>query len=301
MKILNEWFIEAPWGKIALISWGSPGGEPVLLIHGRQDSASTFIPLLELMPEQYYYVGIDMPGNGRSDPFPVGIKITRLHFIAAMEMVLKHLGWESFIFIGHSMGCEQGLFYNAVHPWRIRKQILLDAIPSLQRLQVFDVSEYFKTFYDNYYSNYMKENFGTKLYTREKAIEAVMRARELTREQGELILERNLIDMGDRMFRLSWDNRLKSPAPQNYTNEYYYALFSKNTPPTLLLSASDGAKGYDKGKEGAQKLIADLKSNVANFQLVEVLGGHDVHFTNPDRCAPHILKFLEKDFGRSKL
>lgn len=56
----------------SVASRGHPDGEPVLLVHGRQDSLSIFEPLIEEMSDQYYYVAIDMPGNGLSDAFPHG-------------------------------------------------------------------------------------------------------------------------------------------------------------------------------------------------------------------------------------
>jgi hypothetical protein len=45
------------------ISWGDPGRPPVLMIHGFMDSAATFIPLVENLPDKYYYVSFDFPGK----------------------------------------------------------------------------------------------------------------------------------------------------------------------------------------------------------------------------------------------
>ncbi|KAI8426965.1 hypothetical protein MSG28_014626 [Choristoneura fumiferana] len=146
MKVLKEWFITAPWGRVALISWGNPDGPPALLVHGRQDSAATFAPLLELLPETYHYVGFDIPGNGLSDPLPHGVMLCRIHFIGALELVVR-------------------LFYNAVYPNRISKLVLLDPGPSWQRLQVHDPVEYFN---------------------KQKALESVSKARGFTPAQAEL-------------------------------------------------------------------------------------------------------------------
>lgn len=60
----------------SVISWGNASREPVLFVHGRQDSAATFIPLVELLPDKYHYVAVDMPGNGLSDPLPKGKYVT---------------------------------------------------------------------------------------------------------------------------------------------------------------------------------------------------------------------------------
>ncbi|CAH2101422.1 unnamed protein product [Euphydryas editha] len=104
MKVLNEWFFDAQWGKIALISWGNQKGMPVLLVHGRQDSAATFLPLLEYLPDDHYYVALDMPGHGKSDQLPIGITLSRFFGVFVMDLTIQHLKWTEFICIGHSMG-----------------------------------------------------------------------------------------------------------------------------------------------------------------------------------------------------
>lgn len=44
------------------MSWGAPQHRPVLLVHGYMDSAATFIPIVELLPDDYFYLAVDLPG-----------------------------------------------------------------------------------------------------------------------------------------------------------------------------------------------------------------------------------------------
>lgn len=301
MKVLKEWTIPLPWGKLALVSWGDPRGDPILLIHGRQDSVATYIPLLELLPDNYYYVGYDMPGHGKSDAFPIGVKLSRLHFTPVIEYVAKHLGWTTFTCMAHSMGGEQAMFYNAINPGQIKKLILLDVGLSLQRLQMVPMNEYYKSFYDAHYVDYHKQITERKAYSKEEALKAVVKARGVNREQAEIILSRNLIQIGDDRFVLSWDNRLKLLAPSNYPKEYYYELFSRNSPPTLLLRATEERGSSEDRIQAVKEILTKMEENCGNFLIVSVTGGHDVHLTNPERCAKHISEFLDKDFGKSKL
>ncbi|CAG9789724.1 unnamed protein product [Diatraea saccharalis] len=104
----NEFFVKVPWGNIALVSWYEGSLEPVLMVHGRLDSAATFFPLVAQLPRNRQYVAVDLPGNGRSDAFPKGLPIKRFDFITAIDFVVRHMGWKSFVFLGHSMGCEIG-------------------------------------------------------------------------------------------------------------------------------------------------------------------------------------------------
>lgn len=326
LKFETEWKIPVPWGELVLLRCGKPDGEPVMLIHGRQDSSTVFAPILEYMPDKYNYVALDMPGNGLSTPLPTGPKLTRLHFLSAMEFAVSHLGWNKFIFMGHSMGCEQGLFYNTVYPGRITRMILLDAVPTLMRMQIPDPAEFQRTYYDEYYKNYARDNFFKKCHTRTSAMSALRRLRDLSEAQAGQLLQRNFhpktseekreqelqeqqrqqaTDAGfDRMIArinhlretdpegyLSWDNRLKNLAPTNFGNDYYFQLF-KTVPPTLLITASDGAKHVPKKwHKGAYELVDRLRT-LKNFREVKVVGSHDVHFTHPERVAPHVMKFL---------
>ncbi|XP_032526218.2 serine hydrolase-like protein [Danaus plexippus] len=297
MNVINEWFIDVPWGKVALISWGDTRGKPVLLVHGRQDSVATFIPLLERLPKDYHYVGFDMPGHGRSDSLPFGVLLTRLFPVCVIEVVLKHLGWEEFYYIGHSMGTEQGLFYNAVFPGQIKKFVLLDPTPALQRLIIEDFSEFYEL-YDKYYSSYdsLKED---KLYSKESAVEAVMKARGMTREQADMILSRNLIKVGDNLYKLSWDRRTKLMASTYFPKEYYKKLFCKNSPPTLYITSKEYLNYGPKRRIIIEEYLSECQKRDKLTHL-RVDGNHDVHFINPERLSGHIISFLTSDV-KSKL
>ncbi|CAH0730391.1 unnamed protein product, partial [Brenthis ino] len=298
MKVLKEWFVQAPWGKIALISWGNPEGKPILLVHGRRDSAATFIPLLELLPKHFYYVGIDLPGHGKSDPLPIGIAITRFILIIAIDMVVKDLGWNKFYYIGHSMGSELGLFYNAIHPKQITKHVLLDPTPALRRIVMLNFEQFY-WYYDNYYSNYNKLNIDDRVYSKNRAIQAVMRARGMTEKHAEVILSRNLKKIGEDSYKLSWDKRTKNLVPTNLPPEYYFELFSTNSPPTLYIHANQSPN--TKTKDIIDKMIEKFENEVPNFKVLKVDGTHDVHFINPKAFSDVLCAFLNNSDVISKL
>ncbi|XP_060809208.1 serine hydrolase-like protein 2 isoform X1 [Amyelois transitella] len=299
MKLTKEWFVPAPWGNIAVISWGSADGRPALLVHGRQDSAATFQPLAERLPHSYYFVAVDLPGNGKSDPFPAGLPVWRYYYLGAIDVVVKHLRWLKFIYVGHSMGCELGLFFNAVRPGMITRMVHLDPLLTFQRLQNSERPDrYFSTYFQSFYDNYDNYNYYFKVYTKRKALEAVVRARRVGAELAELLLRRNLIALGDDHYRLSWDRRTADCVPQNFPNEYYAELFS-TAPPSVLINMSNGHKGITSGREDALKLMEALKART-NMTLVDLHGEHDAHLT-PDGMAETIAQFLEKDLRRSKL
>ncbi|XP_049883470.1 serine hydrolase-like protein [Pectinophora gossypiella] len=296
-EVLKEWFMQAPWGKLALISWGSPVGEPVLLVHGRQDSAATFVPLLGLLPNEYHYVAFDLPGHGKSDPFPVGVMLSRFHFVIALDVVVKHLQWKSFVYLSHSMGGEIGLYYNAVRPNHITKFLFLDIGPALQNL-IYKPYQSFYTIYDKYYSNYNSMNNDDRVYSKRKALDAVLKARGLTEDLAELVLSRNLREIGQDVYRLSWDKRLKNLTHLNLPNEFCLKLYT-NIPPTLFVEATSSVKKHASLEVG--RMIEEMRKKVKNFEYRIVEGTHDVHLTNPERIASDVTAFLKREFAVSKL
>ncbi|KAL0808465.1 hypothetical protein ABMA28_012920 [Loxostege sticticalis] len=294
----NDLFLTAPWGKIALATWGSPSDQPVMMLHGRQDSLATFVPLVKLLPKNYYYVGVDLPGNGRSDAFPKGIALARYHYIHTIDVVKKNMGWKKFIFMGHSMGCEIGLFYNAANPGHISAFILLDPGPTFQRLVHPDHVYFYKHYYARYYGNYKRYNGPSKVYTKKQILEAVMKGRKLNVEQAEIILSRNLVQIGEDQYRLSRDSRSKYFVPQNMANDYYIELFTRNSPPTFITSMSDGNGGYMRGKEDADEILEAMSRKIKVFERLNLDGGHDHHITHPDELVDPIVKFLS-EHGRT--
>ncbi|KAJ2949340.1 hypothetical protein O0L34_g15251 [Tuta absoluta] len=303
--ILKEWFIDAPWGKIALISWGSPKGSPVLLVHGRQDSAATFMPLLELLPDDLHYVALDLPGHGLSDPFPIGTALSRIHFVTPVDLVVQHLKWKAFTYMSHSMGGEIGLFYNAARPHRIKKFIHLDIGVAIQAIMPKPWKTFFEV-YENYYDNYEKCNVDDRRYTRARALEAVMNARGVSAELAALLLSRSLRrarsahaalpadhaeDDDHALYTLSWDKRLKNLASLNITYEHLLHVFTNNAPPTLFIAASDSVSSYADHDGG--RIIQKMAQIIPIFKYVEVEGPHDVHLTNPERVADDVTAFLK--------
>lgn len=57
--------IRVPWGGYIAGKWYGPDNvQPILMIHAWQDNAGSFDPLLPLLPSNFSYLAIDLPGHG---------------------------------------------------------------------------------------------------------------------------------------------------------------------------------------------------------------------------------------------
>ncbi|XP_047518880.1 serine hydrolase-like protein isoform X1 [Pieris napi] len=297
---LKEWNLKVPWGNIALLSRGNTSGEPVLLVHGRLDSAATFLPLLKLIPAKYYCVLVDLPGNGKSDPFPKGMVLSRFIGVPIIDLVVQHLGWEKFTYIGHSLGSEQGMFYASIYPKRVKKAVYLDPGPSLEYCNAVNYKRFFKS-YQNFYDNYHKYD-SEREYTKEQAMRSVLNARAINEEEAEIVLSRCLVETGPNLYRLSWDRRYKiTPGFNSLPQQFYIDLFSQHRTPSLFICASVMTDLYYQQSNLSVKLMSHMSEENKNVNVIWVEGGHDVHLTNPERFINELLMFLDNDFVISKL
>ncbi|KAG6460424.1 serine hydrolase-like protein [Manduca sexta] len=292
MKDTKEWTVNAPWGRVAMISWGDAANSPVLLVHGYADTAATFIPLVKELPNDHYYVAFDMPGHGKSDPFPPGVVATQLSIVEVIRLVVDDMRWESFVYIAHSMGAVIGLFYNYVYPDRISKMVLLDPGPPLSMYYFihYNPKEVYHYIYNRYYDDYKRYNSNTpKLYSYEDAVNLTVSNRNLTTDQTEVLLSRALVPVGD-MYRFSMEPRMKFILNIPVSEKTLHKVVARNTQPTLLLEASrnnivEPAKSF-------VRTIFEKCQGLPNYWKIRIKGGHDFHITDPAVVAKHVKRFL---------
>ncbi|KAH9633652.1 hypothetical protein HF086_009752 [Spodoptera exigua] len=91
----QEYSIKAPWGNIAALAWGDPSNPPVILCHGKLDASSGFRPLVSRLPTCFFYLSIDLPGNGKSDHLPKGVRYTVVDLAQQLMMQTRGLSKEA--------------------------------------------------------------------------------------------------------------------------------------------------------------------------------------------------------------
>ncbi|XP_046975397.1 serine hydrolase-like protein 2 [Vanessa cardui] len=293
----EEWCVEAIWGKIACVSWGDPGNSPVLMVHGHMDTAATFIPIVQHLPDNYYYVAIDLPGHGKSDPFPVGPLVSQAHHMMAIHLVIQHLKCDAFVYMAHSSGVIIGILYNYIFPHRISKMVNLDPPPplSVSCFQDYSPDIWYQYFYDDYYENYSRwEVERSKEYTYEQAINLLVRSRKLSKEQSALVLSRTLVPVGNGKYRLSWEPSMKKVVAMPLTEEMIIKMATTNAPPMINIVASID-ETIDTLKERGDRIMKILQVSIPVFIVVNVTGTHDIHITKPEEFVDKINDFLNSD------
>jgi cis-3-alkyl-4-acyloxetan-2-one decarboxylase len=96
----------------------------VVLIHGIASSSTTFDYVVPLIADTHRVVAIDLLGFGQS-PAPDDAEYTLEEHVAAIAHTLRHLRLDSFVLVGHSLGCLIATRYAATHPRAVARMVLV--------------------------------------------------------------------------------------------------------------------------------------------------------------------------------
>jgi pimeloyl-ACP methyl ester carboxylesterase len=107
-----------------------PGdGAPVVFVHGNPTHSEDWLPFLERLPGPA--VAPDLPGWGRSERPSPGRFVGTMHGLASfVERLLDRLGIGEYRLVVHDWG-SVGLIAAQAHPDRVRRLVVINAVPLL--------------------------------------------------------------------------------------------------------------------------------------------------------------------------
>ncbi len=108
---------------IHVVEEGHPHRQVALLVHGWSSSWYAMSPLVELLSRRYRCLAVDLPGYGKSPPFPH--KTTIAAYADLLADLIAHVSRGPVVYVGHSMGGMIGLTLALRHPMLIERLVLL--------------------------------------------------------------------------------------------------------------------------------------------------------------------------------
>jgi len=266
--------------QLAGMSWGEPGSQPLLMLHGWLDNAASFSMLAPLFTD-YHVVALDLTGHGLSDRRSADASYQIWDDLPEILGVVDALGWDGFNLLGHSRGAIISTLLAATIPERIQRLVLLDAI-SPQAVA------------DNAFPGQMRKFLQDKkrLMQREPRIFATLDDavaarwdRGLPRAAARLIVERNLQACANG-FTWTTDARLHGASAVKLTAAQNRAVLEALTMPALLLVAEEGFRHH-------QEAVDNALAHIDGLVLEQVVGGHHFHMEpGVETIAARIGRFL---------
>ena len=280
MTAATEVRLETPNGILAGLRWPSPGGPPVLCLHGWLDNAASFIPMSHYLSE-LDLTAVDLPGHGRSYHRHASAHYYFTDYLWDLDAAMDALGWPSCHLVGHSMGAAIASVYAASAPGRVRSLVVLDALGPITAPAEECVARLRKSIHSVRSGPRRSKNYGS--------IEEMVKAREansdLRDEPARLICERSARQAGAH-FRWSNDPSLYWVSPLLMTEEQVLDCLSHIEAPLLSLTATPFAPYVSAEKFKARSLATPH----GRHELQE--GDHHFHMDQPEPVAAKVRSFI---------
>lgn len=108
-------------------------GPPLLCLHGITTTASTWLPLVGALAEEFHVIAPDRPGRGLSEPIDYTTAPFRELAVPYLVGLLDALGIERTSVLGNSLGGAQAFMLQLDHPERVDQICLVGAPGGLDR------------------------------------------------------------------------------------------------------------------------------------------------------------------------
>ncbi len=126
----REEYLQVPGGRIWYRVVGNGSGTPVIVLHGGPGYPSYVLRPFEALGDERVVVRYDQLGAGRSERVNDTTLFTIPHFVAELDSLRAHLGYERVDLLGQSWGTTLAVEYYRVHPEHVRAMVLGGALLS---------------------------------------------------------------------------------------------------------------------------------------------------------------------------
>jgi non-heme chloroperoxidase len=248
------------------VEQGDPSGIPVILLHGVTDSWRSFEPVLPYLPESLHVFAITQRGHGDADKPTSGYAFE--DFSKDVAAFMDHLGLESAVIAGSSMGSSVAQHFALDYPERTRGLVLMGA-------------------FVDYASNQgVVEFYNAAIVPLTDPIDPAF-AQEW--QQSTLAkpippaLLQTFVNESLKVPAGLWRDMFASFLQDDLSNE-----LSKITAPTLIMWGDQDAFAPRSNQE-------TLLVKIPNARLeVYIGGGHAIHWEDPERVAADVVAFIER-------
>ena len=279
----REITLELPHLRLAALEWGPADGKPVIALHGWLDNAATFSTLAPLL-DGLHIVALDLPGHGRSDHRPVNANHHFVDWVPEIAGAADALEWPRFSLLGHPMGAGISSLVPAVYPERVERVVLLEGAGPMAAASEKAPEQFAAAIADEERLTRSSPRIFPDFKT---AVAARLHDSDLDTAAARVLVERGT-EEADGGLRFTFDPRLKTRSRVRFTENQARAFLAAINCPVLAVRALQGWPFPLDIVMARMAVIKDLES-------AEVEGGHHVHLTHPERGAPVVGEFLNRD------
>lgn len=293
---VEEITINVPWGHIACKWWGPKSVRPILTIHGWQDNASSFDPLIVQLPDHISYLAVDLPGHGLSSRLPDGMVYSLEIYFYTIMLICDHFRWEKVSLMGHSLGSMLSFLYAATYPNKCDMVIGLDSLRPYGNV--------FKLI-SRHFSKGLSKSHEADIRNREKQEPPSYTYDELVTKIKSGFLMRINEEAAPYLLARAVVPSSKEP------NKYYFARDSRTKASPIPMMAHDILTMFAKNivspycfmktsviprieNQAYYNEIVEIMQENPQFEIHSVVGDHHIHLNKPNKISGILSAFISK-------
>lgn len=290
-----------PSGQVIAGKWfGNKTSRPFLCIHGWEDNAGTFDQLIPLLPREFSYLAIDLPGHGKSSWIPNGQSYKVIDMLYVVDFIFRHYNWNKISFIAHSMGVRIAFMYSSLYPERVDMSIKIDVL-AISNYTFEEVQSVFHEQYDKFLKNHKinLEKSEPPVYTIDEITDKIVKGTNgsITKETAIYLFERNIKPSKKYpgKFFFSRDRRVQTRKSISAPQEIQLELAKKLTMPILYIRVTESSYRKISRELNENKLMKEVLMHHPNFECHTIKStSHHIHLTEPEKIVPIICEFIRK-------
>jgi len=274
-----------------VLTWAGPMERTALVLHGYLDQALSFVPVGDALSRAGWRVlAPDFRGHGHSAWVPEGAYYHFPDYVADVESLVSQLAPEErcgpIAVIAHSMGGTVATMFAGVRPKRVLALALMEGMgppampPDAMPLRL---------------ERWLDGLAKPRVRERKKLVSVAEAADRLRMTHGGQVSNEVLTRVAEALiephpsgdgFTWRFDPLHQTTSPARFDTEAFAAFARRVTAPVLLV---------DGGASGLRHMDDDVRRAwFARHEDVTLDGaGHMMHWTQPDRLATCLLRFLE--------
>ncbi|XP_023209729.1 probable serine hydrolase [Centruroides sculpturatus] len=284
--------IPIEYGHLAAKEYGCASGKKLIALHGWQDNAGSFDPLIPHLSTDLHIVAVDRAGHGLSSHKPLGHPYYFWDYINQIKIVADFYNWKEFSMLTHSVAYTLAVLFAGVYPQSVRKVIGLDDVLSNTMYSSELMPEVTKNNIYRFIELEEKLNNEPPAYSIDEAVKLLIKGtyNDLTEEGAKVLMKRGVKPLENGKVVFSRDIRVK--------NVWDNGLLCRDITKTIISNVKcdvlliKGTESSYTTNENVNELLEIYKAKCPTFEMVKLEGNHYVHFCNPQLVASLVNSFM---------
>jgi pimeloyl-ACP methyl ester carboxylesterase len=269
------------------LAWGPEDGTRVLALHGWMDHAASFAELAPRMTG-CRVVAVDLSGQGLSGHRAAHATYNIWDDLPQIAEMLDIMGWETCVLMGHSRGANIASLFTAAQPERVRGLIAIDSLT----VEPADPDKTVPTLRAFIEETRERKARAPRRFTSRTAYVERRKAQGNSAVTSEALADRALEAVEDGV-QLRGDPRLFASSAMRLSARDVENVLRAIACPVLNIW---GDAGMLARRDKLREVVAQAKTLIAEYEVVEVAGDHHLHL-DPDAAqiiADAALTFIAR-------